>query len=562
MGTFMNVCRKQLSRLLDYKVVESVLRPTLSMTVSIVMLLLGSLSLGIVQEFEAQALELDWSGDFRAEYDTLKNYNLDSGHSGIDPSRIDSDGHPTGYYIPPGGSTNANFETLFMRLRPTVVVNDNISLKSEWWVGDPVYGFYGNAYPYSFDGRQFYSSQSRGSVLTAQRFWAEFLSDFGTIQVGRAPLNYGLGIVWNSGDDVFSHYESTGDLIRLISKFGAFTFSPAFINYSTGNTIGGACTFDPTTGLCSPSGGSGAISDYSLLLKYENPEEDFEASLNFIRRIAGGVQDTALGVTYQNLPVNGTSPGGMQGPIQGSTGAAYNTWDIYAKKKWGKLTLAAEVPVVSGQLGGIPYSTFAVATDIDWRITEMWETRLKVGHVPGQPSSDSQSYNNFSAYYFNPNYSLGTIMFNYALQNLGGYSGPNTQNNPNVSAQSLSSPYDNPMTNVNYLSWMGLLHADKWTFDLGAIYAHATQEAQAGTYYYNQWNRALDGRSKAVTSQSGSYGLEIDAGAGFKWDEHFITKLDLAAFFPGDFYQFSNVANDSNATSTMLAAVLKVGVTF
>jgi hypothetical protein len=118
------------------------------------------------------------------------------------------------------------------------------------------------------------------------------------------------------------------------------------------------------------------------------------------------------------------------------------------------------------------------------------------------------------------------------------------------------------MTNVNYISWMGLLHADKWTFDTGLIYAHAVQEAQAGSYYYNQWYRTLDTRALSPSNQGGSYGLEWDAGVGFQWDEFFICKLDLAMFFPGDFYKFTNVAGIENGTSTVMAAVLKVGVTF
>ena len=43
----------------------------------------------------------------------------------------------------------------------------------------------------------------------------------------------------------------------------------------------------------------------------------------------------------------------------------YNTFDIYAKKKFGKLSLAAEVPITSGYVGSTPdpsqfldYSTY------------------------------------------------------------------------------------------------------------------------------------------------------------------------------------------------------------
>ena len=49
---------------------------------------------------------------------------------------------------------------------------------------------------------------------------------------------------------------------------------------------------------------------------------------------------------------------------------SYNTWDLYGKKKLGKFTLAGELPIVSGGLGSGSYSTWALATEIDWKINE------------------------------------------------------------------------------------------------------------------------------------------------------------------------------------------------
>ena len=194
----------------------------------------------------ARALELDWSGQFRAEMHLLKNYTLDSSDSGsqVDTGRTKTAGGlPTGYYIPGGGSNNATFETLFLRLQPKMIVNDNIVIKSEFWAGSPTFGLFGDAYPYTTDQRQFYSTQSRGAYFTAQRLWGEFTTDFGIVTVGRAPLNWGLGLFWSAGDGLWDRYESTADQIRLTSKFGSFTFSPGVAIYSTGNAVGGSCSF-------------------------------------------------------------------------------------------------------------------------------------------------------------------------------------------------------------------------------------------------------------------------------------------------------------------------------
>src|SRR5690606_13624163 len=107
---------------------------------------------------------------------------------------------------------------------------------------------------------------------------------------------------------MFDRYQTTGDAIRLVSKFGSFTFSPAVIKYSSGNTIGGAC--DSTGTSCTTQLGEAGVSEYSLSLLYENPEEDFSGGVNLIKRIAGAAQDPDFG--YLGLGEGGApSPEGM-----------------------------------------------------------------------------------------------------------------------------------------------------------------------------------------------------------------------------------------------------------
>jgi hypothetical protein len=503
----------------------------------------------------AQALELDWSGQFRAEYHYLHNYTLDSSDAGsnFDTARAAAGG----YYVPSGGSSDATFETLFLRVRPKIVVNDNIYIKSEWWLGDPVYGLFGNGVPYTTDQRQFYSNQSRGSTISAQRYWAEFLTDFGTIQVGRAPLNWGLGVVWNSGDGLWDRYESTGDTIRLVAKFGAFSVIPSFISYSTGNAVGGSCNFGGAGTGCVPGIGSGAVNEYSIALKYDNVDEDFEGGVNFIKRLAGAGQDNYLGTqpsaTSPNLTPSNQLPIGMN----------YNIWDIYAKKRIGKLTLGGEAPITTGNLGtggaqGLDYSTFALAAEAGWKASDTWEFMLKGGHAPGQPNFANGVPDNFRAFFFNPAYHLGNIMFNYQPAN---FHGPNTQNNPGSSAQGLVSAFDNPIVNANYLQVGSVIHTDKWAFNGGVVYAQADKTAASGQRFYNYWTRTV-APTAATADQSSSLGTEFDLGAAFQWDEYLTFRLDTGVWLPGAFYKFSNVAGVENATSPVFNVAARVGVTF
>jgi len=139
--------------------------------------------------------------------------------------------------------------------------------------------------PYSADQRQFYGSQSRGSVISAQRVWGEFVTDVGTVQVGRVPLHWGLGLVWNSGDNLFDRYMSTGDAVRWNAKFGAVFLHPQRDYQFQWNTIGGSMHGN---GWNLYSGTrTGNVIDYSLILKYENPEDDIEAGINVVKRLGG-----------------------------------------------------------------------------------------------------------------------------------------------------------------------------------------------------------------------------------------------------------------------------------
>jgi hypothetical protein len=493
----------------------------------------------------ALALELDWSGQFWSEFNYVHNYSMDSSDqgAGVDVAR-DGQG---GYYIPGGGSRDANFQSLFLRLRPKVVVNDNIYIKSELWVGDPIFGIFGNAVPYTTDQRQYYSSQSRGSIITAQRFWGEFLSDIGTFQIGRVPLSWGLGIVWNAGDNLWDRYMSTGDAIRWIAKFGSFSVIPSFIVNSTGNTIGGACTVS-AAGNCVPGTGSGGVSDYSLIFEYENPDDDLEVGINVLKRLGGAGQDTSSGIQVPSTTAAATV-GSMN----------FITYDIFARKKLSQLTLGAEVPITSGTLGAAKYSTVAFGGEADWKASDSFEFLLKAGYAPGQDSlTTGAAIDTYKAFYFNPNYHIAMIMFNYQLAN---FSRAQTLNNSNLSPNQLGSPYDNPIVDAQYISLATHIKPwEKWTIRPTFAYAVAPKTASMGQSFYNYWTKTYQ-TNNSGKSQGSSLGFEFDLGLTFQWDEYFQFSWDNGFFFPGNYYAFSNTATD-NATSTVFATSIRVGVNF
>lgn len=501
--------------------------------------LMTTLALGLFgTTFQCWALDLDWSGQFRAESHWVFNYAMDAANLTPDSNRMSLD-ESRGYYIPGGGNKNANFQTLFLRLTPTVIVNDNVYIKSEWWVGDPLFGFFGNGTPYTLDQRQYYSNQSRGSFIQAQRYWAEVLTDVGTVQAGRLPLHWGLGVVWNSGNELFDRYQSTGDAVRLISKFGSFSFVPSIIHYSMGTNFAGGCQNATCTSV---SGGAGGVSEYSLAVKYENLDEDIEMGLNFLRKIAGSAQPPNAGLV------------GLDGQ---ATGMSFNTWDIYGRKKLGRFTFAGELPVATGKIGGVDYSTWAVALESKAELSDHWEFGAKVGRVPGQPPSSTSNPTDYRVFYLHPNYRLGLIMFQYQLAN---FYLPKNQNDPTTNASSLKSAFDNPISNASYLSLGGKLKLQKWSFHTLWTFAKAEQVARSGDYHFNTWKRKYESQL-APKNQSDSLGWEMDYGLLYQWDEAFRFGIDIGFYFPGDFYKFSNTATD-NQTSMIFASVFRMGIVF
>ncbi len=489
----------------------------------------------------AQALELDWSGQFWSEYHMIADYTMNPpGGGALDNARAKAGG----YYIPEGGSNLAHLQTVFLRLRPKIIVNDNIAIKTEWWVGDPVFGMFGNALPYSPDQSWYSSSQSRGSLITAQRFWSELITDFGVVQIGRVPLHWGLGIVWNAGENLWDRYMSTGDAVRWIAKFGSFSLMPSFIVNSAGINIGGNAQVLPSgSAIINNLDSFGSVQDFSLILKYENEDDQLEGGLNFIKRWIGSGQDP----TYRAaLPVG----------LQGSSN--FSIFDFYARKKMQAWKISAELPFTLGNLGSAQYNSLGLATEVSYTPNDTWNWLMKGGFASGQANDSKATPDQYDAFYFNPNYHIAMIMFNYQLAN---FAAPQTLNNPNLAPNQLASPFNNPIVNAVYLS-LGteIKPNDKWTLRPNLVYAYAPIAASQGSYFLNTWSRQMV-EQKTTTNQGHHLGVELDLGVSFQWDENFLFAWDNGFFLPGNYYAFSNT-DMPNLTSLVFATAFRVGISF
>ena len=490
----------------------------------------GLLLLGSFINQNAQALELDWHGQFRAEENLIFGYTHNVPvPTGANPS--------LGYSIPNNGDAPATFQNLFFRLDPRVIVNDNVSLHSDLWLGTPDQGFFGSNAPTAIGSYQPYNTGNAN--VTAHTLYGEVASDFGTIRVGRLPLNWGLGLVWNSDDKGWDRLPSNGDGFGLVTKFGAFKFMPTIVKYQDYNHNP---NFAPATGVAGePATGNAGESDYTVALSYDNDDEQVNLGVLFMRRIAG------MNANVLNPYSVGTfgTPGNYN---QSNTGYAYNLWDFYAKKKAGVFSFAAEVPLVSGLVASHTYSSVSGALKVTAKTSEHWNLTADLGSAAGQDTSSVSGLNgtNLTAFYFHPDYRPGFLMFNYNYRNIALQSG---------------SPYDNPITDARFVALRADYSTGKWTHGFQGLWAVADKVADgvAGNAYFNTLDHQYQ-TERGGAAQDKGLGVEVDYSLGYDWDESIHFGLELGLYAPGSFYDFNNTSTpDSHKTifGTNLSMMVK-----
>jgi hypothetical protein len=453
----------------------------------------------------AQALDFDWRGQFRAETNTIFGYSNAAA------------GAVSGYSVPLNADTPANFQNLFLSLKPRILVNDNVSIQGDLWFNAPDTGLFGSNAP---TNPTFSNTATGNGLLSARAFFTEVATDFGTFRIGRMPLQYGLGLVWNSDSGRRNRLPSYGDAMTLTTKLGAFKFSPIFVKYAQ----------QGPAGATNPALNSG-ITDYALSLSYTNDDEQLDVGLMFLRRLAG--QNSGV------IDPFGTS---VTPPLT-TAGYAYNLWDFYAKKKSGIFTLAAEVPIASGLVASQVYSSVAGAVNAKAEFSENWTVKANVGSASGQANSASPS--KFTAFYFHPDYRPGLLMFNYNYLNIANGSG---------------SFYNNPVTNARFLSLAGEYSSGKFSHELLGLVGFADQVSDGATPYFNSWSGHYQTDTGGI-AQEKSLGFELDYSLGYDWDEFTRFGIDTGLYFPGSFFKFSGTSTP-NTVKTIFGVQFGMTVKF
>lgn len=154
----------------------------------------------------AQATELVWQGYYRGRallYDSL--------------SLSDSNANAE-------GTSNSLDHRLL--LRPSWMISDHAAIHAEVDVFKlALWGEAPDTYTDPVTGEAIAVAQADGVSNTSNsgqgvRGWGEAYTDWGRIAIGRQPLQWGAGVLWNDGNAVDAEYGDTADRVQVTGRIG------------------------------------------------------------------------------------------------------------------------------------------------------------------------------------------------------------------------------------------------------------------------------------------------------------------------------------------------------
>lgn len=442
-----------------------------------------------------------------------------------------------------------------LRLNPTIHVSENIRVKTSLDIFDnmvlgstPAYMSM-NSFNPSVPVSMMSMSQnapvpgvnSWQSAIMVKRVWGEASFPFGELRFGRMPMHWGLGLLYNSGDELDADYSDQVDGISFNTKFFDHHFSPGyFIAYSGPHARGGgfyasAPNFPnyylPLEGGQSYPLETGDLT-HVLTLSFLKKHSDYMIQQKIAEHKA--IFNYGLFTSYrtQNLDSQNVSTTPDAGNLprlvkrNGNVGLA----SLWSSLAFGTLHIEMELAGILGKYtigekssdllasnnGGTPLSErdiwllqggFAVETKYGFL-----SDRLQVGLDAGLASSHS-----------GPGYGLREGSVDNPSTGMG-------DGRKNVQGNEYKTNFKfNPGYTVDYLMFKEVL---------GGI---------SGSYYFKPhlayfFNRNLGVRSDVITSfavnkenttgNSNLLGVEIDASAFFRTESGFYLSLGYGVLFP------------------------------
>jgi len=283
-----------------------------------------------------------FSGDWRSEYAVYKNLDLGIGND--------------------SPSNTKDYTLTRFRLNPEFIVNDVLSIKSQWIVLAGA----GTTNP-AIDNNLGLVSGANNADLFINHVWLEWVSSFGVFSTGRKPFDYGLGIMFNSGSNVWDYYHNWVDRVSYELRLGSLSIGLAYDMYQEKE------------------------------IKNSRNEEN-----GFLTKVIYEKIDTGLEVGF------------MWYMKKDMPGERVNSYDFYQKKNFKEINLDFNWEIVYQKGKTRAYENIeALGFGIEFLYyPNKFDLGLKTGLASGQNPNSQNTNNGFN---FNRNYKVALLMFNEDL---------------------------------------------------------------------------------------------------------------------------------------------------
>lgn len=222
-------------------------------------------------------------------------------------------------------------------LDPNLVIDDHFSVKSQWNLINSKNLTNGASSSLGIANDGWLYGDNDVNVMTLNKVWVEWTSDFGVVRLGRMPISWGYGLLWDAGNGIWDRFTDVRDRLEYRLHLGHVVGAVAYSKFRKESTIG-----QP-----------GDQDFYTLYLQYDNPELDVEGGIVYEKQVRSETQaayfTTGPGNPYY-LPTTGAYAYASPYPL--ATKSPYphsnNVLDAYLRKSVGSFTFGGELTWLKG----------------------------------------------------------------------------------------------------------------------------------------------------------------------------------------------------------------------
>lgn len=452
----------------------------------------------------AAAISIDWTGGYRVEYTSIDRPSL------------------------AGSKKSKDYALNFLYLQPRIIGSDGINIVSRFDVMSSQLPAYRNSQLGSIigqglndgsagaNGTNATSQNQNASSLRVSQLYLNVNHEYGSLLVGRAPVEFGLGITHNAGKGAFDHWMDTKEVLSYRFVVDNLSFAPMIARVAQDDF------------------GGGVMNDQIYIIDYNNADAGARAGLFHQTRTAGPAY-------------NDYSPTELPNGSARVSGMKTQTVNIYLERKWSAFEFKLEASFLTGDTGvqtaaaeNIKLDSYAVVAEGLFPAGDSsWEWSGKAGVVSGDNPDTKGTY---EGYILDRNYDVGILLFNHRMGSGDILGISPIHANDAIGGNNLSlqnSADDEAITNAMFLA-------------PSVKYAYDEKVDLKGTVIYAQLMNA-----KKFVDMKKDLGLELDLELVYKPRERVTWSTGMGVLMPGAAWEAgtNNFESKTNFGLTTKAAI-------